>query len=341
MEEDILTCILQGSILGPILFLIYINDLHLISNALTLMFADDTLGLKAHANLETLIAEVNNDINRMAIWFKANKLVVNKSKTKYIIFKQRNKKIGGNLPKIVYDENEPGKPYSLDNVTELERIHSKHDETDKRAYKLLGIYLDDGLTLDYHVNYLIKKLNRSLFCIRNAKNYLNNTGLRSLYFALIHSHLSYCPTIISCTSNSNINKLFKLQKKAIRIITNSSYNAHTLPLFYQHKILPLTKIFLYDKLKFMHAINYNYAIKSFENVWNKNINRDLNVHLRNDDLFQLPAPNIELFKKLPLYSLPYEWNNSGDLKFYENLVTFNCALKNKLFDEVLFETGLN
>ena len=74
------------------------------------MFADDTLGLKAHANLETLIAEVNSDINRIAIWFKANKLVVNKSKTKYIIFKQRNKKIGENLPKIVYDENEPVSP---------------------------------------------------------------------------------------------------------------------------------------------------------------------------------------------------------------------------------------
>ena len=88
-ELDIITCILQGSILGPILFLCYINDLFSVSTALTLMFADDTLGLKSDHDLTNLINSLNSDINKMAVWFKANKLAVNKSKTKYIIFEQK------------------------------------------------------------------------------------------------------------------------------------------------------------------------------------------------------------------------------------------------------------
>ena len=84
--KKIKTCILQGSILGPILFLIYINDLYLVSKSLTLMFADDTFALKTGQNLEILINDLNSDINKMAIWFKANKLAVNKNKTKYMIF---------------------------------------------------------------------------------------------------------------------------------------------------------------------------------------------------------------------------------------------------------------
>ena len=63
----------------------------------------------------------------------------------------------------------------------------------------------------------------------------------------------------------------------------------------------------------------------------------LNVALRNDDLFTLPVPRCEFFKRIPLYSLPLEWNNSGHLKDYDNFPTFNRALKNQLFDELLSE----
>ena len=74
------------------MFLIYINDIHTVSEALTLLFADDTFALKSDHDLNSLINTMNNVINRMAIWFKANKLAVNKLKTKYIIFHARGKK---------------------------------------------------------------------------------------------------------------------------------------------------------------------------------------------------------------------------------------------------------
>jgi hypothetical protein len=273
----------------------------------------------------------------MAIWFKANKLAVNKSKTKYIIFRSKGKKLKADLAPVVIDENEPGLPYDPNNVTVLERFHDKHDNHDCRAYKLLGIYLDEHLTLDNHVNHLSKKLTRSLYCIKMAKNNLNFKSLRSLYFALVHSHLTYCPSILNCLSTANKNKLFKVQKKAIRTITKSAYNAHTLPLFIEHKILPLEKIIKQGMLLFMHSINYNYAPKSFANVWRKNNEREANLTLRNDDDFVLPNPRIEFYKKMPIYSLPQLWNNSGNLRFYDLKITFKRVLKDQLFEELTAE----
>jgi hypothetical protein len=136
LEKYILTCILQGSMLGPILFLIYINDLYLVSRSLTLMFADDTFTLKSDTNLEKLISEINRDINKMAVWFKANKLAVNKSKTKYIIFHTKSKKIPVTSSVVIFDENEPGMPFEQDKITPLERYHDNHINKECRAYKL-------------------------------------------------------------------------------------------------------------------------------------------------------------------------------------------------------------
>ena len=106
-EKSINISVLQGSILGPILFLCFINDLHLVTNLLTLLFADDSAGLKSSHDINTLISEVNIEVNKLANWFRANKMAVNVSKTKYIIFKPRGVKInltanGG----VVFDENE-------------------------------------------------------------------------------------------------------------------------------------------------------------------------------------------------------------------------------------------
>ncbi len=76
------------------------------------------------------------------------------------------------MPPVIIDENEPDKQFDQNNITVLERYHDKHDNLDCRAYKLLGVYLDEHLTLDQHVNHLTKKLTRSLYCVKMAKNNL-------------------------------------------------------------------------------------------------------------------------------------------------------------------------
>ena len=86
---------------------------------------------------------------------------------------------------------------------------------------------------------------------------------------------------------------------------------------------------------FMHAVNYEYAPKSFSNTWLKNNARNVDRVLRNDDDFIIPIPRIEFFKRTPFYALPHLWNNSGNLKFYDNKITFKRVLREQLFEELV------
>jgi hypothetical protein len=321
--------VLQGSILGPILFLCYINDLHLYTSLFTTMFADDTACADSDADLSQLIDRANVELKKIALWFRANKMAVNISKTKYIIFHNKGKNVDMNGKDVVYDDNEPqGADPHL--IVPLERYHSNHVNPDCRAYKLLGIYLDDKLNFNYHTNFLCNKLSRSLFCMRRAQNFLTSTALRTLYFAFIQSHLNYCPIILSSISQHNFNQIKLIQKKAIRIITRSNYTAHTDPLFAQLQILPYELILKQAKLLFMHSIEYDYAPPSFRGIWHKNYINQGDRLLRNADNYALPNPRTELFKKSPLYALPLEWNNLDENRYIQNRTTFKTSLKYNL-----------
>jgi len=88
-------------------------------------------------------------------------------------------------------------------------------------------------------------------------------------------------------------------------------------------------------LKFMHSVHFSYAPKSFNNTWTTNNVRDLNVTLRNNKNYVVPIPRTDLFKRLPMYSLPNKWNYASNLVFYETKITYNIALENQLFEELL------
>lgn len=325
---------IQGSILGPILFLIYINDLYAASSLLKFMFADDTACTASNSNLNELISNVNSELRKVARWFRANKMAVNVGKTKFILFHTKGKHIDQHI-ELIYDDNEPNcnDPQLMHPV---ERYHSKHPNSECRAYKILGVYIDEQLTFDYHTQHIIAKLNRSLYCINRIKHFLPCSALRSLYFALIHSHLSYCPIITSCASNTNIQKISRVQKKAIRIISNKGYLEHTAPLFKSLKILSYQQLITFSKLNFMHSVAYNYCPSSFSNVWISNNERNETINLRNADLLAIPYPRIELFKKSPIYSLPKLWNDLDETKLQNNKTTFRISIKDRLLDDPNF-----
>ena len=125
-------------------------------------------------------------------------MAVNVEKNKFIIFRTHGKPIPNENVTLKFDDNEPGQLYNLDYVYDLERIHNNYQDKNKRAYKLLGIYLDKFLSFNVHINHLCNKLSKTLHCINRAKNFFNLKSLKLLYFALIQSHLNYCSIILQC-----------------------------------------------------------------------------------------------------------------------------------------------
>jgi hypothetical protein len=323
--KKIIMSVFQGSSLGPILFLCFINDIYNCTNLDMFLFADDTNALSTHENLSSLIDFVNMELKKLALWFKANKLVLNSSKTKYMIFRTKNKAINMQNKSIFIDFNDPNSVHDNDKIICLQRVHNNGDR-DNQTYKLLGMLFDEFLSFNQHVTYVHSKIARSLFLLNRSKNFVTKNALRMLYFATIHSHLTYCPIILSIVCKTQIKKLFMLQKKAIRIITGSSFNDHTAPLFHDCNILTLDQIIEYAKLNFMHSVKYEYCPKSFLDVFRKIDTDNLVYELRYPNEFEVPRARIELFKRIPLYTLPLEWNNCGDLRFYVNPTTFKITL---------------
>ena len=328
-SKDLNMSVFQGTILGPTLFSCFINDLPNSTELLTILYADDTTGLDSDSDLTTLISRASTELTKMATWFRANKMSLNTNKTKYIIFHAPGKKITSDMS-LTIDENTPNTPHDPSLITTVERIHSRHPDYNSQAFKLLGIYLDEHLNFNYNTAQLSNKLSRANFFLNRVKHTLSPKALKALYLSFFHSHLLYCTTIYSCTSQTNIATLFKQQKKAIRNITGAQYLEHTASLFEHLRILPLDKIITQAKATFMHSIFYDYAPASFSDTWHTTRQLNPELNLRNSHNFYLDFPRIELFKKLPLYSLPSAWNELGDLRFQRNKFTFKFAMLDSL-----------
>ena len=178
----------QGSCLGPLIFLIFVNDLHLhLHDSEGIQFADDTTLIFVHRNLNYLQFCIQEELSMLQDWFNSNKLTLNVGKSSYLLF--HNKKV---------------KPASVCielNGIEIPKVHSA---------KLLGTWLDDQLNWKVHVNKLISKLKCGIGMLRRSTNILSVTAKRMLYFGQIHSNLTYCLCIwgsmLSCSQVDNIQK---------------------------------------------------------------------------------------------------------------------------------------
>ena len=227
---------------------------------------------------------MNCEINKLANWFRANKMAVNISKTKYLIFHAKGKKIANfDDNSIVFNENEIGKPKDPALITSLRCIFDSHPTADQRSYKVLGVLFDETLSFKYHVNFLVNKLSKPLFCLNRAKNFLDPKAQKMLYFSLIHSNLIYCIGPLSTMSSSNANKLLKIQKKAIRSIAGAQSRdpPKVETLFHELKILPYNLLQKQAKLHFMHSVEYKYAPKTIHDIWQKNEARNLQKNYAN------------------------------------------------------------
>ncbi len=200
----------QGSILGPILFLIYINDIQKSSNMYILSFADDTTVYASNSNLRELYHQTNLELVKMQNWFYANKLSLNIKKTKYTIC-CANRNFVIPVDSII----------TLNNI-ELERIGNNQPD---KSIKFLGVHMDENLTWTPHLQMVRSKLSRSIFALNKVKNIFPHDILKSLYYSLIHSHMVY--GIQAWGNATKISQIEILQKRAIRIINRKAFKSHT------------------------------------------------------------------------------------------------------------------
>ena len=226
----------QGSILGPLLFILYVNDIVNSSTLLNfILFADDTNLFHSGQNLATLTHAVNGELIKVSNWFRSNKLSLNVKKTNYIIFGKKRRKLNCNV-KIAIDTN----------IIE-----------ETQSVKFLGVLLDSGLTWKNHIDYVKSKIARGLGVMHRVRTFLPLKTLIVLYYSLIYPYLQYCNIIWGAAKANTIDKLYIMQKRAIKLCTNSKRTTHSDPLFAKLGMLKLSEINKYQTALFLFKIKHN------------------------------------------------------------------------------------
>ena len=232
----------QGSILGPLLFIIYINDLPEISRiARFILYADDANIILSGTNIDDINEQLKLICNKLVKWVASNGLQLNLKKTNYMIFSRR--KI--DLPV----------PLKISNVA-IER---------KTEARFLGVILDEKLNWNSHITHLKAKMSRYIGIMYKIKRYLPPQARLQIYHSFVQSHLNFCSLIWGFSSKSNIQSVFGMQKKGIRAIVPGYINyryrdgilpGHTKPHFKEFRILTLHGIIAVNALTLIHKIRH-------------------------------------------------------------------------------------
>ena len=275
----------QGSNLGPLLFLIFINDLPNCSDMFQFtLFADDsTLTATFHRDETEITNKVNDELIYVNYWLMANKIAINADKTKYIAFTYRRQ--------------------TMLNLIRIGDIRIR-ETTD---IKFLGVYLDRSLTFKNHVKYISSKLAKSIGILNKLKYYLPLIVMKTLYRTFIQPYLLYGLQSWYSTYSNNTKSVVMLQKRAIRTITNSDYLAHTGPLFKALSILQIDHLFKYQILTYMYkTINWHYDLKVLAAL---NLQTDIHhYNTRNANSYRLPNYRKSMSRFSLIYLGPSLWN---------------------------------
>jgi len=258
---------------------------------------------------------MNIELERLNNWFKANRLCLNVKKTKFILFKPQ----GGNIAN-----------YNGNIILNGENVDQISNHSNEKSFKFLGIHIDESLSWKHHINKVTKKISSANYIINKVKNILPKSSLRNLYSSLIHSHINYGLPIWG--SARNLNSVFKLQKRSIRIINGKPYKYHTEPLFKSSQILKVKDQYHVNSLIFMHKLMYHKLPRSFDCLdYFKPGDKPLT---RQSDLAQCTKPRTTFSSLLPYHQFPRIWNElDAGTRNMTSLSQFKNTVKKLLTDK--------
>ena len=290
----------QGSTLAPLLFLIFIND---IVNSSSLfhfsLFADDTCLYLKNPDLVDLYEICNVELKKVGEWILSNGLSLNVDKTVYIIFSGR-KKIRNLQTLKIFD-----KP-----IVKVEQT------------KFLGLIIDSKLSWKPHTNFVRGKISRLIGVLYKIGNCLTLDALKTIYHSLLFPHFNYGIIFWSAVSKTEFLKMFRLQKKVLRLITKSPKYSHTDPIFKSTRLLKLEDVVHLEMCKFISVDistfnNFGFTPRSVIHSYNTRQNSSLNLPIPHNNILL----NSVFYKGIKIYNdLPPAIKNLNDKnKFKETL----------------------
>ena len=289
----------QGSILGPIFFISYIDNLPLASKKLfSTLYADDTnFSYVDNNNFSSMVTVINSELEKVNQWTIANRLTINTNKTELIIFTN----------KTNYS-NENDKIYLNGQII---------DPVDHVRVRFLGVMIDKNLNFKMHIQHVLDKISKHAGILYKIKNQLPISARITYYNSFVLPYLTYNIVHWGNTNSVHLNCLVTMQKRIIRTISNAEFLAHTSPIFYRLGILKIEDLY-----------NYLIVIDTFKKFHTGIYSVTHSLDTRNRNRAQPKFHSLSRCQQSITYNGPIQWNLlPDDLRKIDSLPLFKSKLK--------------